>query len=143
VSHRGRLFMPRSGHECRGEDSLFAPMGSVPIHRDQVPFAIQFHVHPKVRVSLSQDRSSALLVVDGKAGWRFRTDGGQVSLEDSVYLATGSSPVKAQQLVIYGQAFCDSDGESRSNRVRWSFRKLKPADDKTRLRPTQSDIESV
>ncbi len=143
LSHRRRLFMPRDGHDIRGEDSLFAPMGSVPIRRDQVPFAIRFHVHPKVRVSLSQDKSSALLVVDGKAGWRFRTDGGQVALEDSVYLATGFTPVKTQQLVIYGQAFCDSDGESRSNRVRWSFRKLKPAEDKTRLRPTQSDIESV
>lgn len=143
LSHRRRLFMPRDGHDVRGEDSLFAPMGSIPIRRDEVPFAIRFHVHPKVRVSLSQDRSSALLVVDGKAGWRFRTDGGQVSLEDSVYLATGSTPVKTQQLVIYGQAFCDSDGESRSNRVRWSFRKLKPAEDKTRVKPTQSDIESV
>lgn len=143
LSHRRRLFMPRDGHDVRGEDSLFAPLGSVPIRRDQVPFAIRFHVHPKVRVSLSQDKASALLVVDGKAGWRFRTDGGQVALEDSVYLATGTVPVKTQQLVIYGQAFCDSDGESRSNRVRWSFRKLKPAEDKTRVRPTQSDIESV
>ena len=142
LSHRRRLFMPRDGHDVRGEDSLFAPMGSVPIRRDQVPFAIRFHIHPNVRVSLSQDRSSALLVVNGKAGWRFRTDGEQVSLEHSVYLARGSVPVKTQQLVIYGDAFCDSDGESRSNRVRWSFRKLKPAEDKTRVKPTQSDIES-
>ena len=135
--------MPRDGHDVRGEDSLFAPVGSVPIRRDQVPFSIRFHVHPKVRVSLSQDKSSALLVVNGKAGWRFRTDGGQVALEDSVYLAVGSAPVKTQQLVIYGQAFCDSDGESRSNRVRWSFRKLKPAEDKTQTKPVQTDIEAV
>ena len=143
LSHRRRLFMPRDGYDVRGEDSLFAPMGSVPIRRDQVPFAIRFHIHPKVRVSLSQDKSSALLVVGGKAGWRFRTDGGQVSLEDSVYLAVGSVPVKTQQLVIYGQAFCDSDGESRSNRVRWSFRKLKPAEDKPRGKPVQTDIETA
>ena len=144
LAHRRRLFMPRDGHDIRGEDSLFAPMGSVPIRRDQVPFAIRFHIHPKVRVSLSQDKSSALLVVNGKSGWRFRTDGGQVSLEDSVYLATGVSPVKTQQLVIYGAAFCDSDGESRSNRVRWSFRKLKPTEgNKPRSPQTQTDIESV
>lgn len=142
LSHRRRLFMPRDGHDVRGEDGLFSPMGSIPIRRDKVPFAIRFHIHPKVRVSLSQDRSSALLVVNGKAGWRFRTDGEQVSLEDSVYLATGSVPLKTQQLVIYGEAFCDSDGESRSNRVRWSFRKLKPAEDKSRAKPTQSDLES-
>ena len=63
-------------------------------------------------------------------------------MEDSVYLAIGSAPIKSQQLVIHGQAFCDSDGESRSNRVRWSFRKLKPAEEKTQTKPTQSDIES-
>ena len=143
LSHRRRVFMPRDGHDIRGEDSLFSPVGSVPIRRDQVPFAIRFHVHPKVRVSLSQDKSSALLVVNGKAGWRFRTDGGQVVLEDSVYLATGSTPVKTQQLVVYGDAFCDGDGESRSNRVRWSFRKLKPAEDKTRTKPVQTDIETA
>ena len=143
LSHRRRLFMPRDGHDIRGEDCLFTPVGSVPIRRDQVPFAIRFHIHPKVRVSLSQDKSSALLVVNGKSGWRFRTDGGQVSLEDSVYLGTGVSPVKTQQLVIYGEAYCDSDGESRTNRVRWSFRKLKRSEGKTRSSVSQTDIESV
>jgi uncharacterized heparinase superfamily protein len=143
LSHRRRIFMPRDGHDIRGEDSLFAPMGSVPLRRDHVPFAIRFHMHPKVRLSLSQDQSSALLVVDGKAGWRFRTDGGQVHLEDSVYLATGSAPIKTQQIVIHGQAFCDSDGESRSNRVRWSFRKLKPADKGARRSDTAVASESL
>ncbi len=143
LSHRRRLFMPSDGHDIRGEDSLFVPVGLAPIRRDEVPFAIRFHIHPSVRISLSQDKSSALLIVSGKAGWRFRTDGGQVELEDSVYLATGTSPVKTQQLVIYGQAYCDSDGESRSNRVRWSFRKLKPAEEKTRPRPRQTDIETI
>jgi len=143
LSHRRRLFMPTDGHDIRGEDSLFSPMDSVPIRRDQVPFSIRFHVHPTVRVSLSQDNASALLVVNGRAGWRFRTDGGQVFLEDSVYLAAGTTPVKTQQLVIYGDAFCDSDGESRSNRVRWSFRKLKPAEDRRRVVPSQTDIETA
>ena len=143
LSHRRRLFMPSDGHDVRGEDSLFSPMGLVPFRKDKVPFAIRFHVHPMVRVSLSQDSASALLVVDGKAGWRFRTDGGQVVLEDSVYLAVGNAPVKTQQLVIYGEAYCDSDGESRSNRVRWSFRKLKHADTRKRPKPTQTDIETA
>ena len=142
LSHRRRLFMPSDGHDIRGEDGLFLPVGAVPLRRDSVPFAIRFHVHPQVRISLSQDKSSALLVVNGKAGWRFRTDGGPVALEDSVYLGAGTSPVKTQQLVIYGEAFCDSDGEARSNRVRWSFRKLKPLQEKTRPTPVQTDIET-
>ncbi len=128
LAHRRRLFLPKDGDDIRGEDALFVPVGTAPLRRDEVPFAIRFHLHPDVRVSLSQDQSSALLVVGGKAGWRFRTDGGALALEDSVYLGRGRAPIKTQQIVITGQAFCDSDGESRSNRVRWSLRRLKAAE---------------
>ena len=131
LCHRRRLFMPAAGDDIRGEDSLYAPVGSVPVRRDAVPFDIRFHVHPGVQVSLSQDQSSALLVVAGRAGWRFRTDGGKIALEDSVYLGHGSAPIKTQQIIVSGAAFCDSDGESRSNRVRWSFRRLRARRDTT------------
>ena len=124
LSHRRRLYMSVEGDDFRGEDSLYLPLGAVPLNNTEKPFVIRFHFHPDVRVSLSQDQQSALLVQSGKAGWRFRTDGGPLRLEDSVYLAEGHKPVKCQQIVISGNAFCDSDGETRSNRVRWSFRKL-------------------
>ena len=130
LAHRRRLFLPKDGDDIRGEDALFVPIGTAPLRRDEVPFHIRFHLHPNVRVSLSQDQSSALLVVEGKAGWRFRTDGGALALEDSVYLGRGRAPIKTQQIVITGEAFCDSDGESRSNRVRWSLRRLKAAEPK-------------
>lgn len=126
LSHRRRLYMPSSGEDIRGEDSLYAPVGTVPLRRDTVPFSIRFHVHPSVQVSLSQDQSSALLVVAGQAGWRFRTDAGKITVEDSVYLGKGAVPLKTQQILVSGEAFCDGDGESRSNRVRWSFRRLRP-----------------
>lgn len=125
LAHRRRLFMPANGDDIRGEDCLYVPIGELPIRRDEVDFALRFHVHPSVQLSLSQDQSSALLVVGGKAGWRFRTDGGPIRIEDSVYLAKGHAPVKTQQIVLRGRAFCDSDGESRTNRVRWSFRRLR------------------
>lgn len=124
LSHRRRFYMSVEGDDIRGEDSLYVPLGSVPVSNSEKPFQIRFHFHPDVRVSLSQDQQSALLVQGGKAGWRFRTDGGPLSLENSVYLGAGHKPVKCQQIVIAGSAFCDSDGETRSNRVRWSFRKL-------------------
>jgi len=124
LSHRRRFYMAIEGDDIRGEDSLFVPLGAVPLSNTEKPFQIRFHFHPDVRVSLSQDQQSALLVQNGKAGWRFRTDGGPLSLEDSVYLGAGHKPVKCQQIVVSGNAFCDSDGETRSNRVRWSFRKL-------------------
>lgn len=123
--HRRRLFVGESGDDVRGEDSLFVPMGDVPVSRETVPFALRFHFHPDVRVSLAQDMSSALLVQKGRAGWRFRTDGGPLAVEPSVYLGSGARPIKCQQLVIAGQALSDGDGQGRENRVRWSLRRLK------------------
>jgi len=125
LTHRRRFFVSAEGDDIRGEDSLYVPLGAQPIRRDEIPFDIRFHFHPDVRVSLSQDQQSALIVLGGKSGWRFRTDGGPIRVEPSVYLGVGHSPVKSQQLVISGKAYGDSDGESRSNRVRWSLRELK------------------
>jgi len=124
LGHRRRLFMSTDGVDIRGEDSLYVPLGHSPLSREERPFEIRFHFHPDVRVSLSQDQASALLVQRGQAGWRFRTDRGPLSLEDSVYLAEGAKPMRCQQLVISGRALSDNDGEGRTNRVRWSFRKL-------------------
>ena len=123
--HRRRIFMGEDGDDIRGEDSLFVPVGSAPLRRDQIPFCVRFHFHPDVRVSLAQDLSSALLVQGGRAAWRFRTDGGPLSVEPSVYLGASARPVRAQQLVIRGQAFGDGDGTGRDNCVRWSLRQLK------------------
>ncbi|MEP1230147.1 MAG: heparinase II/III family protein [Litorimonas sp.] len=125
LGHRRRFFVDNGGGDIRGEDSLYVPLGAQPVRRDEIPFDIRFHFHPDVRVSLSQDQQSALLVIGGTSGWRFRTDGGLMRVEGSVYLGKGHKPVKSQQLVISGKAYGDGDGESRSNRVRWSLRELK------------------
>ena len=125
LAHRRRFFINNEGGDIRGEDSLYVPLGGQPIRRDEIPFDIRFHFHPDVRVSLSQDQQSALLVIGGMSGWRFRTDGGPLRVEGSVYLGAAHKPVKTQQIVISGRAYGDGDGETRSNRVRWSLRELK------------------
>ena len=89
-----------------------------------LPFDIRFHLHPSVKATLAQDLHSALLIQPGQIGWRFRTDGGPMRIEESIYLAEGDKPVKTEQIVISGSAFADGDGESKSNRVRWSIRRL-------------------
>jgi len=81
LSHKRRFFVSNEGDDIRGEDSLCVPLGAAPISRAEIPFDIRFHLHPNVRVSLSQDQQSALLIQDGKAGWRFRTDGGPLKIE--------------------------------------------------------------
>ncbi|MGB6230128.1 MAG: heparinase II/III family protein, partial [Litorimonas sp.] len=123
--HRRRLFVGEDGTDIRGEDSLFVPVGDTPLGSHAVPYTLRFHFHPDVQVSLAQDLSSALLVLKGRAGWRFRTDGGPIAVEPSVYLGGSARPVRAQQLVLTGNALADGDGQGSTNRVRWSLRRLK------------------
>ncbi len=124
LSHRRRIYVDADGHDVRGEDTLAVPLGHTPLSREELPFDLRFHLHPSVRATLAQDLHSVLLIQPGRVGWRFRTDGGPLRIEDSVYLGKGSKPVKTEQIVISGHAFADSDGETRSNRIRWSIKRL-------------------
>jgi uncharacterized heparinase superfamily protein len=61
---------------------------------------VRFHIHPDVRISSSPGGDLLLKLPDGSS-WRFRAGGGQISLEESVYL--GDETVRrAEQLVVTG-----------------------------------------
>lgn len=117
LTHRRRLFLGDSGEDLRGEDAL---IGKTP-----QKFAIRFHFHPDVHVSLTGTGQTALLRLGDGAGWRFRSDTDAVTLDDSVYFGSGAAPRRTNVLVISGQT--DGDGEAI---VRWAFRREK--------RPTSS-----
>ncbi len=124
LTHQRRIYMDILGRDIRGEDRLFVPLGAAPIISEEIPFQIRFHLHPDVKVTLAQDQKSALLIQNGGYGWRFRTDAGPLRLEKSVYLADGNKPIRCEQIVISGHAYGDGDGQTRSNRVRWSFKRM-------------------
>lgn len=126
VGIRRRLFLAVDGGDLRGEDGIYRPVEDGPPDDPEklLHFSIRFHLHPGVKASLSRDSFSALLVLPNGDGWRFRTDGGPVRLERSVYLAGGSSPVRSTQLVIMGEAESYGGGDRPPNRVRWAFQRL-------------------
>ncbi len=125
LDHRRRIFLTGDGADVRGEDSLYIPLGADPrFKQSRFAFQIRFHLHPDVRATLSRDLRSALLILPGRDGWRFRTDGAQLSLEPSVYLGRSGAPERCEQLVISGDALSDNNGEDKSNRVRWSFKRV-------------------
>lgn len=124
LSHRRRFYMSSDGKDFRGEDTLYLPVGETPRISEAIPFTIRFHLHPDVIVTVAQDQSSALIIQPGGVGWRLRTDSGPLSIEKSVYLASGYRGKECQQIIINGAAFGDGDGEAKSNRVRWSLRRL-------------------
>ena len=64
--------------------------------------AVRFHIHPDVRVSRLEGGGILLKLPNGE-GWRFRCGGGELSVEESIYLG-GEVVRRAEQLVIAGIA---------------------------------------
>lgn len=103
ITHRRRLYLGDAGHDLRGEENLTCTVGL----SKTVDVAVRFHLHPRVLVSSIRDGKEALLRLPGGAGWRFFHSGGELAIENSIYLGQGSRPRKTKQLVIYGQMNTD------------------------------------
>jgi uncharacterized heparinase superfamily protein len=108
--HHRRLYLAATGEELRGEDKL------VGAGRGQA-FTIRFHLHPQVQASLLQNAASVLLKLPSGAGWRLRSSGGSIVLEQSVYLGRAGEIRRSQQVVIAGKM----EGEEAS--IKWVLRR--------------------
>ena len=84
--------MASNGEDVRGEDTLTGGGN----HK----FVARFHLHPNVRASMVQEGNAVLLQLPSGTGWRFRASGGVLALQESVYLGTGSSVKRTQQIAI-------------------------------------------
>ena len=78
------------------------------------PYAVRFHLHPDVQVSLARDKRSVLLRGPSDRGWWFRNDATEVTLEPSVVFHHGL-PRRTAQIVLRGQVGADGA------RVRWKL----------------------
>jgi uncharacterized heparinase superfamily protein len=116
VTHERRLFLAANGRDLRGEDRFLANLDGLD-HLANVDFAIRFHLHPSLNASLSRDRSSVMLVLPNRQGWRFSARGGVMVLEDSVYLPGHAKPRRGQQIVLKGTV-------GRPDRVVWAFKRM-------------------
>ncbi len=110
--HRRRLFLGDGGDDFRGEDTL--------VGTARQRFAIRFHFHPDVHVSLTGNGQTALLRLGDGSGWRFRSDTDAMSLDDGVYFGSGMGPRRTSVLLITGQT--EGDAETTT---RWAFRREK------------------
>ena len=118
LTHRRRLFLSADGADVRGEDMLTGSGGAA--------FAIRFHLHPKVKASLSQNGAFVLLRLPGGQGWRLRSGGAAMDLADSVYLGQRGEMKRNQQIVLSGTL------SGSGTTVKWALRREeKRAPDKT------------
>ncbi len=92
--HRRSLYVAAGGDDIRGEDVLTG--------RGRSAVAVRFHLHPQVSASRVGDGSAVLLRPPSGAGWRFRAEGGDITLEDSIYAGVAGARRRSQQIVVSG-----------------------------------------
>jgi len=112
VRHERQAMLGTRGLALTGRDRLL-PAGKT--RRQELPFALRFHIHPDVRVSPSQGGDVILKLPNGE-GWRFRADV-PVAVEESVYLG-GDVLRRCEQLVLAG-AVTDKPVE-----IAWVFEQI-------------------
>lgn len=101
-AHRRKIAIGPGGAEVRGQDFL-VPSGRTG-RTKAVDYAIRFHLAPGVEVSATADGTGALLRISAGALWRFRAIGGEVGVEDSLWIDSRGRPHQTRQLVIAGTA---------------------------------------
>jgi len=136
--HERRLWLAPGGEELRGEDLLLPPGMTGPAlaereggerkqpiwswRRDRPKvFHLRFHLHPGVSASLVHDGAAALLRLPSGGGWQFRAEGGNIALEDSVYLGSGEVK-RTSQIVVSGGV--TAEGPRPGAVVRWSLKRV-------------------
>lgn len=99
--HDRSLYLDAAGIDLRGSDILraTAPGAIAP----DCPFAIRFHLHPDVHVSQLNAADHLLLKLPAGQGWRFRSAGAALSIEESVYLGRQGEMRRSQQIVLSGR----------------------------------------
>ncbi len=102
------LALQQDGQALYGEDQLRGAVGT--------GYAVRFHLHPSVQVSLIQEGRAALLKLPSGQGWRFRSlSGAPVLLTASIYAGDGITHRPTRQLILEGKMASDL------TRIGWSL----------------------
>ncbi|MFD1949317.1 heparinase II/III family protein [Sphingomonas arantia] len=99
--HRRQLMLSSDGRELRGEDVLLpAPRRR---RSGSDGFAIRFHLAPGISASVTADGQGALLRFQDGGSWQFRSRGGALAVEDSLWIDPAGRPRATCQLVLTGE----------------------------------------
>jgi uncharacterized heparinase superfamily protein len=103
--HRRKLYLSADGNDFMGEEHLVGPGGN--------DYALRFHLHPQVSVSVTQNGLAALIRMPKGSGWRLRVDGAEMALAESIHISELGQVRRSQQIVVIGTI--DSD----RTEIRW------------------------
>jgi uncharacterized heparinase superfamily protein len=110
--HGRTLALNASGRRLLGIDRLAGKHGTLRLRQD-VPFAIHFHLHPAVRCRRGDNPSIAIIdLPNGGGTWWLSLEGARLAIEESTYFADSAGPRRSLQIVARGT----TSGETE---VRW------------------------
>ena len=113
--HKRSLMLGNDGKELRGADQLM-PKGRRKI-REAAPYAVRFHLAPRVEATVTADGMGAILRSRGAPPWNFRCRGGNLTVEESLWIDGCGQPHSAIQLVIVGEL------SALGGEIGWHFRR--------------------
>ena len=99
--HKRSLMLGNDGKEIRGADQLIAK-GRKKI-RESASYAARFHLAPGVEATITADGMGAILRSKGAPPWNFRCRGGNLAVEESLWIDGRGQPHPTMQLVIVGE----------------------------------------
>lgn len=111
LMHHRTLALGATGRRLLGIDRLAGRHGNMRLRQD-VPFAIHFHLHPAVRCRRSDNPSIAVIELPGGDTWWFSLEGARLAIEESTYFADSAGPRRSLQIVARGATFGETE-------VRW------------------------
>ena len=113
--HKRSLMLGNDGKELRGADQLM-PKGRKKI-RESAAYAARFHLAPGVEATITADGMGAILRSKGAPPWNFRCRGGNLALEESLWIDGRGHPQRTSQLVIVGEV------SALGGEIGWQFRR--------------------
>jgi uncharacterized heparinase superfamily protein len=113
--HKRSIMLGNDGKELRGADQLI-PKGRRKI-REAVAYAARFHLAPGVEATLTADGMGAILRSKGAPAWNFRCRGGNLGIEESLWIDGRGQPHGTMQLVIVGEV------SALGGEIGWQFRR--------------------
>lgn len=116
LMHNRRLSLDAAGTTLSGIDRLEPPSGRLRLKQD-VPFAIHFHLHPECTIEDQGYESTVRIVMPHGQAFLFHAEEAELSIEESLFFAESSGPRPGLQIVLRGATFGESE-------VRW---RLTPA----------------
>ena len=119
IIHERKIFLSQNGRDLRGEDHCHEEDTEKSSANDRA-FTIRFHLHPAVKATSIRRGTKFVIVLPNRAAWQFSARGGNLSLEESIYLADDGGPRKTLQIAIRGST-------GNTGPIKWALRRVEKA----------------